>query len=389
MTRVVVALGGNALIRRGEPGSTAVQRRNLELAVAQLAELALAGHEVVVTHGNGPQVGFLALEAELAADVVPVPPLDVLGAESQGQIGYLLESALREALRVRGVAREVAVILSQTVVAADDPAFGRPSKPVGPVYDAETAARLARERGWTVAPDGPAWRRVVPSPRPIRIVEAAAIRRLVEAGLLVVAGGGGGVPVVEAPDGRLTGVEGVVDKDLDAVVLAEAVAADALLLLTDVPAVIRGFGTPRAAPISRLTVGAARRLLESGRFAPGSMGPKVEAAAAFVAGAAGSRFAAIGALEQAVDVLAGRSGTSLVAGPALPSRGARAARPAEFGTDGRRPGGHRGGDSGYGGTRCTDAHDIPQRRPRSGGRPARSPGSTTAKPSSPGPSRPG
>lgn len=309
--RVVVALGGNALIRRGEAGSTAVQRHNLEAAAAALHELIRAGYEVVVTHGNGPQVGFLAIEAELAADVVPAPPLDVLGAESQGQIGYLLEQALRSELGRSGDRREVVTVLTQTVVAPDDPAFGRPTKPVGPVYDEATARRLARERGWSVAPDGAGWRRVVPSPDPLRIVEAGAVRGLVEAGVLVVASGGGGVPVVETPDG-LAGVEGVIDKDLAAVVLALAVGADALLLLTDVAAVERGWGTPAAEPIASLTLDEARALLDAGAFAAGSMRPKVEACARFLE--AGGRSAAIGALPAAAATLCGRAGTRFLRG---------------------------------------------------------------------------
>lgn len=309
---LVVALGGNALIRRGEPGSIEVQRRNLERAAAALRPLIADGRRLVLTHGNGPQVGFLALEAEAAAATVPPPPLDVLGAESQGQIGYLLESALREELRRAGDAREVATLLTQTLVAADDPAFGRPTKPVGPVYDEATARRLAALRGWAVAADGAGWRRVVPSPAPLGIVEAATIRALVERRVLVVAAGGGGIPVVAAPDGGLRGVEGVVDKDLAAVALAVAVGAGMLVLLTDVAAVERDHGTPHARPIERLTVREARALLASGRLPAGSMAPKVEACVRFLE--AGGTAAAIGSLEAAAAVADGTAGTRVVAG---------------------------------------------------------------------------
>lgn len=308
MTRLAIALGGNALIRRGEPGSTEVQRHNLVAAARGLVTLAEGSRaEIVLTHGNGPQVGFLAIEAEMAAAVVPAPPLDVLGAESQGQIGYLLANALHDAFLERGRDRKIAVVVTRTVVPAGDPAFANPTKPVGPIYDEETAREHARTRGWSIAQDGKNWRRVVPSPPPVRIVEADAIRSLVEAGVLVVASGGGGVPVVEHPDGRLEGVEAVIDKDLAAVVLARSVAADGLLLLSDVDAVYRRWGTPRQEPILRLSVDEALDGLKEGTWPAGSMAPKVRACAEFVRG--GGRFAAIGALENAVAIVKGASGT--------------------------------------------------------------------------------
>ena len=309
MSRLVVALGGNALLRRGEPGSMAIQRHNLVGAAEALAAVAARDGGLVVTHGNGPQVGFLAIEAEIAAAVVPAPPLDVLGAESQGQIGYLLAQALLPALRARGDGRDVAVVLTQTVVDRDDPAFSRPTKFVGPTYDEPVARQLATDRGWSIARDGERWRRVVPSPRPLALVEARAIHRLVETGTLVVAAGGGGVPVAADPDGRLEGLEAVVDKDLAAVVLARAVGADGLLLLTDVDGVHDGFGGPGSTRIPRISLDDAERGLAEGRWPAGSMGPKVEACVAFVRD--GGSFAAIGALELAVDVLEGRSGTRI------------------------------------------------------------------------------
>jgi carbamate kinase len=308
VTRLAIALGGNALIRRGEAGSTEVQRRNLVAAARGLVTLAEGSRaEIVLTHGNGPQVGFLAIEAEMAASVVPAPPLDVLGAESQGQIGYLLANALNDAFLERGRPRDIAVVVTRTVVPADDPAFTNPTKPVGPVYDEETAKEHAQTRGWSVAQDGKSWRRVVPSPPPVRIVEAGAIRSLVESGVLVVASGGGGVPVVERPDGRLEGVEAVIDKDLAAVVLARSVGADGLLLLSDVDAVYRRWGTPRQEAILRLSVEEAMEGLAAGAWPVGSMAPKVRACAEFVR--SGGRFAAIGALENAVAIVKGASGT--------------------------------------------------------------------------------
>ncbi len=313
MTRIAVALGGNALIRRGQPGSTEVQRHNLETAARALVDLAeRSGAEIVLTHGNGPQVGFLAIEAEMAADVVPPPPLDVLGAESQGQIGYLMSQALHAAFLERGITREIAVIVSQVVVRSDDLAFAHPTKPVGPVYDEATAKAHAADRGWSIAPDGEHWRRVVPSPAPLRIVEAPSIRTLVEAGVLVIASGGGGIPVAELVDGRFEGREAVIDKDLAAVVLARSVGADGLLLLTDVDSVYRDWGTDRAEAIRRMSPDEAFAGLEAKTWPAGSMGPKIRACADFVR--SGGRFAAIGRLEDAAALAWGRAGTRFGSG---------------------------------------------------------------------------
>ena len=299
--RVVVALGGNALLQRGQPADAATQRRNVAVAVEALAGLA-SEHEVIVTHGNGPQVGLLALQGEAYPQVASYP-LDVLGAESEGMIGYLLDQELVNAL----AGRPVATLLTQVIVDGDDRAFDDPTKFIGPVYDRATGGRMAAERGWTVRPDGVHWRRVVASPEPRSIVELATIRLLVEAGVLVVCVGGGGIPVVVDRDGRLRGVEAVIDKDRAAALLARGLDADALLLLTDVAAVVRDYGTSFAEPIARAT---AAELLALGLPA-GSMGPKVEAAAWFATSTGGR--AAIGSLAAAADVLAGRSGTTVVA----------------------------------------------------------------------------
>ena len=322
MSRIVVALGGNALIRRGEEGSTAVQRRNLLGAAQALAELESLGHELVLTHGNGPQVGYLAIEADAARDVVPPPPLDVLVAELQGQIGYLLTQALAAQLRLGGRNRPIVTILTQTVVDPADSAFAAPSKPVGPMYDEAMARALADQHGWTIAPDGAGWRRVVPSPLPLDIIEAKSVRALVGEGVIVIASGGGGIPVMRRADGVLEGVEAVVDKDLAAVVLAEKVHADALLLLTDVPAVLLGRESTHRLPIRQLTLAAAAQGVADGTFPSGSMGPKVTAAAEFVRRS--GRFAAIGALADASAVLEGRVGTRLVASIGDPIRGSGA-----------------------------------------------------------------
>ena len=295
--RVVAALGGNALLRRDEAPESAAQRRNLERAVLAIAELARE-HELVLTHGNGPQVGLLALQSEAYTDVAPYP-LDVLGAESEGMIGYLLEQGLRNELP----GREIAALLTQVVVAADDPAFAAPTKPIGRVYAESEAGRLASERGWTLARDGGGVRRVVPSPEPVEIVELAAIRLLLAGDVLVVCVGGGGIPV--ARNGALRGIEAVIDKDKAAALLAEQLEADALLLLTDVEAVELGWGTPAARRLATATTAELREHV----FAPGSMGPKVEAACRFVERTGGR--AAIGALDDAAAVLAGTSGTTV------------------------------------------------------------------------------
>jgi carbamate kinase len=312
--RVVVALGGNALIRRGERAEAATQRANIARAVRAVAAVA-DRHEVVVTHGNGPQVGLLALQAEAYRDVAPYP-LDVLGAESEGMIGYLLEQELMNALP----GRPVATLLTQVSVDAADPAFAAPSKPIGPVYDEPAGKRLASERGWSVAPDGDGVRRVVASPEPRAILELATIRLLTGAGVLVVCAGGGGVPVTITAGGAIRGVEAVVDKDRAAALLAEELDADALLLLTDVPRVVAGWGTPAAVELDRATPTQLRDLT----FPAGSMGPKVEAACRFVERTGG--LAAIGALDDAEAILAGRAGTQIRLEPATTGDAAAAVR---------------------------------------------------------------
>ena len=301
MSRVVVALGDCALVKCGEEGSITDQRRNLLAAARSLAELERAGHELVLTHGSEPDVVRRPL---------PTLPLDVLAAESQGQIGYLLAQALTTQLANEGRSRTITVVLSQVVVDPADPSFGAPSQPVGPVFNRATARQLAADFGWSIAADDRGWRRVVPSPPPLEIVEGATIRALVAAGEIVIASGCGGIPVSRTQAGALVGVEAVVDKDLAAVVLAESVDADALLLLTDVPAAEFGWGAPDGISIRRLTLEDAAAGVADGTFAPGSMGPKVRAAAEFVRRT--GKVAAIGALDDAIAVLEGRSGTTLI-----------------------------------------------------------------------------
>ena len=298
--RVVAALGGNALLERGEKPDEDIQEHHVRQAVAALAPLAQA-QDLVVTHGNGPQVGMLALES--ASDPALTRPysLDVLGAQTQGMIGYWLARDLRGA----APGKPAACLVSQTRVDPDDPAFAHPTKFVGPVYEEKQARDLAADRGWAVARDGEAWRRVVPSPEPLELVELPLIMKLVDSGALVVCAGGGGIPVVAGASGALRGVEAVVDKDLTAALLAEAVHADALLLLTDVDAVIDGFGTPGARAIRRTTPAE----LRARSFPAGSMGPKVEAACRFVE--ATGKVAAIGRLDAAASLLRGEAGTTV------------------------------------------------------------------------------
>lgn len=298
---IVAALGGNALLRRGEPAGDAAQRANVERAARALAPLA-RDHALVITHGNGPQVGLLALREE-ADPRRAGSGLDVLGAETQGMIGYLIEEAMREVLP----GLEVATLLTQVEVDPADPAFAAPTKPIGPVYDEATAHRLAAERGWRVAPDGEGFRRVVASPEPQRILELPAIRALLAARFTVVCAGGGGVPVRVDATGVIEGVEAVIDKDLASALLATQIGAERLLLLTDVDAVYDDWGTPEARPIRRATVAEMR----ARTFAAGSMAPKVEAACRF---AAAGGVAAIGALEDAGEILRGGAGTTITLG---------------------------------------------------------------------------
>jgi carbamate kinase len=314
MERVVVALGGNALLRRGEEDTFDNMYDSARRAAERVVDVAEAGWEIVVTHGNGPQVGRILLQQEAARGWVHPLPLDVCGAESQGQIGYLLQVTIGDVFFERGTERPVSTVLTLTRVRPDDPAFREPTKPVGPFYEEDEARKLSEERGYVMKPDPHGgWRRVVPSPAPYSIVEAPVIRQLVADGVIVIASGGGGVPVIE--DGpRLLGVEGVVDKDLAASILARDVEASVLLILTDVERAQRGFGTDRARPIDRMTVSEAEALIQEGQFAAGSMGPKVRAAADFVRWGEGRTRAMIGDLDRAVGILAGRAGTHIVAG---------------------------------------------------------------------------
>jgi carbamate kinase len=292
---IVVALGGNALLRRGEPLSSAVQQANAARAATAIAMLVEQGHHVTLTHGNGPQVGLLALQAA-AGPPDAAQPLDSLDAESEGWIGYLLEQELANALPA---GTEIATLLTRIEVDPADPAFAAPAKPIGPVYNDEATARaLAAAHGWSVAQDGKYWRRIVASPAPATILNAASILRLARAGVFVICAGGGGIPVARGPGGKWRGVEAVIDKDNASAVLAEQIGADFLLMLTDVEAVYLDYGNPAQTRLSRATPAS----LAGRGFAAGSMGPKIAAASRFVERT--GHKAAIGRLEDAAAISA-------------------------------------------------------------------------------------
>lgn len=300
---VVAALGGNALLKRGEPLTSEVQRKNVQAAAISLAGIVRAGHDLVVTHGNGPQVGLLALQGA-AYKPDEAYPLDVLGAETEGMIGYMIEQELENAL---GHDRPVATLLTQVVVDPKDPAFEKPTKFVGPVYDREEAERRAEGAGWSIAPDGDKWRRVVASPKPLEIPDMRVLKLLLDQGVVVVCAGGGGIPVLRREDGSMVGIEAVIDKDAASALLASQLGADALLLLTDVDAVYRDFGTDQSTPLSELIVGEARAL----DMPAGSMGPKLQAACDF---AEAGGISGIGRLQDALAILEGSAGTRVSAG---------------------------------------------------------------------------
>ena len=298
--RIVIALGGNALLRRGEALTAINQRHNIKLAAKVLAPLAQE-HDVIISHGNGPQVGLLALQGA-AYKPDEAYPLDVLDAETEGMIGYLIE---QELLNLLPTDKLCATLLTQIEVDAYDPAFDHPTKPIGPFYSEAQANNLASQRGWRIAQDGDGFRRVVASPQPERIFELSIIELLVKQGVVVICAGGGGIPVIQREDGSLVGVEAVIDKDLASSLLARELKADALLMLTDVDAVYKDWSEPHARAIRSTTPKALREFT----FTPGSIAPKVEAACNFVEQYGG--FAGIGQLKDAAKILSGQAGTQI------------------------------------------------------------------------------
>jgi carbamate kinase len=313
MSRIVVALGGNALQVNG--AATAEDQKAVAAITAKkLVDLVVAGHDLVIGHGNGPQVGAILLHEETGATpAAPSMPLETDGAMSQGEIGYWLQQAIGDDLRARGIDKDVATVITQTVVARDDPAFADPSKPIGPFYDEATAKKLAGERGWTVKEDaGRGWRRVVPSPRPVDIVEKRIIRGLVDSGTLVVAAGGGGVPVFNN-NGDLIGVDAVIDKDFGAALLGRTVEASILLILTAVNSVTIGYKTDHEKSLGNISLSELQQYIDADEFAPGSMLPKVQAAIEF-AKYRPENIAIITSIDQAEEALAGRAGTHISVG---------------------------------------------------------------------------
>ena len=279
---IIVALGGNAILQPGQVGTFEEQLFNIDHSCRRIAKLIAGGHRVVLTHGNGPQVGNILIQNDLAAKLVPPMPMDVCGAETQGQIGYLLQQSLHNHLVRLHVEVPVVTLLTEVVVDVDDPAFHSPSKPVGPFYSEKRARELSIEQGWAMRDDaGRGWRRVVPSPEPREIVQIAAITRALEDGALVVCGGGGGVPVIRHRDGSLHGVEAVIDKDLAAARLAADLAADVLLILTDVANVYVDYGRPEQTALGKISLEKLAAYRDEGQFKAGSMGPKVDAAMRF------------------------------------------------------------------------------------------------------------
>lgn len=308
MDTIVVALGGNAILKAKQRGTDEEQLANVRETCKEIAGMIAAGHRVVITHGNGPQVGNILIQNEEASPIVPAMPLDICGAESQGLIGYMIQRSLVNALAAREIERPVVTLVTQVLVDGDDPAFENPTKPIGPFYTEEKARQLMERRGFRMVEDSNrGWRRVVPSPDPRQICERDAIRFLVGAGAVVIASGGGGIPVRRTPDGELVGVEAVIDKDLAGQRLAADVGADIFLILTDVPQVALNFGRPDQTFLSRVTAARARQYIAQGHFRPGSMLPKVEAAVRFVEG--GGKLAIITSLELAGVALRGEAGT--------------------------------------------------------------------------------
>lgn len=306
----VVAVGGNSITKAGQRGTIPQQFENARETCSHIAAIIARGYDVVVTHGNGPQVGNILLRAEMASSVLPGLPLDTCGADSQGGIGYMIQQVLGTELRRRGIERDVVTVLTQVVVDEADPAFGSPSKPIGPFYTREEAERKRDEEAWAIIEDADrGWRRVVPSPMPVRIVEVAAIRALIEADCVVIAVGGGGIPVVER-GGELTGIEAVIDKDHASRLLAVEIGADLLLMSTDVEQVALDFGKESEQKLSRLTISEARKHCEEGQFPPGSMGPKILAGIAFLeAGGGGVLITNPESIERALD---GKTGTMII-----------------------------------------------------------------------------
>lgn len=311
MKKLVIALGGNALQEAGKPATAQAQLEVVEKTSEYIADIVERGYEVIVAHGNGPQVGRIVIQNEVASASTPAMPFDVCGAMSQGMIGYHIQQGLSKVLRHRGINKNVVTVVTQVVVDKDDPKFKAPSKPIGPFYTEEEAKAIAAEKGYTMKEDaGRGWRRVVASPLPVEIVELDAVKTLNDAGFVVVTVGGGGIPVIRNDAGDLEGVAAVIDKDLASEKLARDMDADALVILTAVEKVSINFKKPDQKDLDRMNAAEAKQYIKEGHFAPGSMLPKIEAALNFVESKPG-RIAIITSLDKAVDAIEGRAGTTI------------------------------------------------------------------------------
>ena len=309
--RLLVAIGGNAVHPETTSGTVAEQREYAERTAASLLPLMRLGNELVLTHGNGPVVGKILMRQAIARSRVAPMSLDICVAHSQGGVAYLLLQAMENALRMAGDARNMACLLTQVEVDPDDPAFENPTKPIGYFYTEEEAQALARETGWEMREDsGRGWRHVVPSPRPRHIADLSLVRDIAGRGAVVIAGGGGGIPVLRRPDGTRTGVEAVIDKDLTSVLMARALGIGTVMILTGVDRVAIDFGTPAQRSLETVSLAEIKRHREDGQFPPGSMGPKIDAAIDFIE--RGGERVVIGPLDRAVDALEGRTGTHIV-----------------------------------------------------------------------------
>jgi len=307
-------LGGNAILKAHQRGIAEEQLENIRVTCEQILDMIAEGHNIIITHGNGPQVGNLLIQQEGAHSKVPAMPMDVCGAMSQGEIGYMLAQVLHNLFQAKGINRDVLSVITQVMVDSEDPAFKNPTKPVGPFYDVEMKERYEREKDYIIKEVKPGndrpFRRVVPSPNPLRILEAKALKRLVDVGIIIIASGGGGIPVAMDSKGNYHGVEAVIDKDLAGEKLAEAVIADLLLILTDVEKVFLNFGTPKQRALDLVRLEKAKAYQREGHFSPGSMGPKVEACLRFLE--FGGERAIITCLDKASSALEGKAGTHFI-----------------------------------------------------------------------------
>lgn len=307
----IVSIGGNTLIRKGEKGEIEEQFEHTERCMTYVARLAAQGFRIAITHGNGPIVGNIVIRNEAAKDIIPAMPLYICNADSGGGIGFMIQQTLYNQLKQLNTKRSVATVITQVVIDKNDTAFSHPTKPIGPFYTKEDAIKNQKEKGWTIVEDSNrGYRRVVPSPKPLKVVEADVIKKLVLDGIIVIAAGGGGVPVAESPDGSLKGMDAVIDKDLATAVLAKEIKAETFIDLTSIDKVYINFGKPNQTGLDKFTLSEARKYLDAGEFAPGSMGPKIEAAIEFLE--AGGKEVIITIPELLEDALEGKAGTRII-----------------------------------------------------------------------------